>query len=649
MSAYHLIKGAESLGFCCLGVEGEVEDIQKKDLPCIAHVIINKSYQHFLVVYDIDFKHNKVLIMDPAKGRKIISLAEFKLMTSHKYIFLKPKKVLPNFVIKKVIFREVLYQLKQNKLLVFMIVTLGILFSLLNILGAYHFKYLIEYAITPESTSNVMLISVSMIIVFLLKEGANILRNITLLKWSDIFDLHLTSMIFEQIISFPYLYYKNRTTGEILARIKDLSVVKNFITTLICSGIPELLSFVLFTILIFNLNAMLASYVLFFFVLIFSLQYLWKFAHQRRLKKYLRHEELLNSYLIESISAFDVIKGLHMEKKIMQKFGMKYRNFLESHYNFSFLYYIEEFFKQNLYNLMMILVLLLGSIDVINAQFSLGELIVFQSLLLYSVTSFQNLVSFGKGIHEYYVSKERVEDLFTIHKENFKMQEYFFDQHLIGSIQYKNLDFSYHSYPLLSSVNITIPYGNKVFLYGPSGSGKSTLVKALLQYIEVPYGKIKIHNIDINHYHLGTLRKQITYVSQNEYLFTDTLRENIVMGRDIPVDDIEQIIDAMQLREVVLKVPLGLDTIIEENGFNLSGGERQRLILARSILKKSDIYIFDEASSQIDIANEREILKNMLDILKEKTIIFVSHRFDNKDLFNQIIHIEGGVCHEEKI
>ena len=642
-------KRAEEIGFSCLGMEGEVENIKKDDMPFIAHVIINKSYQHFVAVYDIDFLSNKVLIMDPAKGKRSISLAEFKLMTSHKFIFLKPKKALPNLVIKKVIFKEFLHLLKRYQVVAFVIISLGIIYSLLNILSAYHFKYLLEYAITPQSTHNVVLISITMMIIFSLRESANLFRNIALLKWNSIFDLHLTNIIFEQIISFPYLYYKNRTTGEILARIKDLGVVKNFITMLISSSIPEILSLVLFMILLCNLNIILTSYMLFFFVIIFSLQYVLKKFHKKRLKKYLHQEERLNSYLIEAITAFDVIKGLHMENKIMKQFRTKYRSFLESHYLFLFLYYIEEFLKKNLYNLLMILVLLLGAIDVIENDFSLGELVVFQSILMYSISSFQNLISLGKEFHEYLVSKERVEDLFTIHKENFMMQEYYFDQRLTGVIQYKNLTFSYHSYPLLSSVNITIPYGNKVFLYGESGSGKSTLVKALLQYVEVPFGKIKIRNIDINHYHLATLRRQITYVSQNEHLFTDTLRENIVMGREVADDELERVIDAIQLREVVCKMPLGLDTIIEENGFNLSGGERQRLILARSILKQSDIYIFDEASSQVDSINEREILRNMLFMLEEKTIIFVSHRFDNKDLFNQILHIEKGMCHEEKV
>ena len=148
---------------------------------------------------------------------------------------------------------------------------------------------------------------------------------------------------------------------------------------------------------------------------------------------------------------------------------------------------------------------------------------------------------------------------------------------------------------------------------------------------------------------MSTLRNKITYVSQHDYLFTDTIRNNIKLNREIGDWKIEEVLSFMQLNSFLKNSSLGLDTLIEENGFNLSGGERQRLILCRSILKDSDIYIFDEATSQIDIENEREILKNIFQLLKKKTIIVISHRFANKDLFNQIIRLEKGSCYEEKV
>ncbi len=649
VSAYHLMKGAEVLGFQTLGVEGKVENIKTEDLPCIAHVIINKSYQHFLVLYDIDLKNKKVIVMDPAKGKKVLSLSEFKLMTSFKYILLKPNKQLPNFITKKVIANSFFVNLRQNSIPTFIILSLSILSAFFNILTAYHFKYLLEYALTLESIENLLQISTVMVFLFLLKESTNMIRNITLLKWSNIFDFNLTSKILEQIISFPYLYYKNRTTGEILARMKDLSVVKNFIATILSISIPELVSLFIFLILLFRIHALLATYSLIFLIILFLLELVFQTPHKKKLKKYLRQEEKLNSKLIEIITAFDVVKGLHMEERTNEKLKNKYLCFLESHYLLSIFYYIEEFLKNNIYHIMMIMILLLGGRLVILNTLSLSELIVFQSILTYSVSSFQTLSNILKNYREYKVSKERVEDLFTIHKESFAMKEYFLRENLTGTIEYKNFTFSYNSKTLFSSINIKIPYKNKVFIYGESGTGKSTLVKTLMRYIEVPYGSIKINGIDINHYHLSTLRRKITYVSQNEYLFTDTVYENIVMKREITRDKVLEVVSKMCLDEVINKLPLGLDTMIEENGFNLSGGERQRLILARSVLKNSDIYILDESSSQIDIEKEREILKNMFSMLADKTIIVISHRFDNKDLFNQIIHIKKGKCYEEEI
>lgn len=648
VSAYHLIKAAEALGFNSLGMSGEVEEIDEESFPVIAHVVINKSYQHFLVLYHVDHKNKKVLVMDPAKGKRILSLAEFKLMSSGKYIFLKPNKQLPNLMVKKVIFTLFWERVRKDFFPILFILCFSFLYMFFHILTAYHFKYLIEYAIVFQSIENVEKISFFMIGLYFLKEFANVLRNLFLLKWSDIFDFHLTSKILEQIISFPYLYYKNRTTGEILARIKDLGVVKNFITTLLVVSIPEAFSFCIFLLLLFQLHAVLTFYCIFFFLFFLFLHFIFRNPKRKRLKRYLRKEEKINSYLIEIISGFDAIKGLHMEERMFRTWKKKYQKFLKTHYILTFFSYLERLFQNNLHHIMLVLVFLIGSKEVITQNFSLANLLIFQSILTYGTASFYHLLDFFKTYQEAKVSKERVEDLFTIHQESFLMGNYFSFQQLTGKIEIKKLTYSYHSVPLLKEVSLTIPYGRHVFLYGDSGCGKSTLVKMLLQYIKVPFGTISINGIDINHYHLETLRNKIAYVSQNEHLFTDTLLKNIVINRDISMDQIEEVISKMGLSQVVSKSPLGLQMILEENGFNLSGGERQRVVLARSILKVSDIYIFDEATSQIDVTLEREIYLNLFSILAGKTIIVISHRFENQDLFDQVIRLQEGKCYEER-
>jgi len=131
-------------------------------------------------------------------------------------------------------------------------------------------------------------------------------------------------------------------------------------------------------------------------------------------------------------------------------------------------------------------------------------------------------------------------------------------------------------------------------------------------------GKIYIDNRELSNYELKDIRERICYVSQNEILFTDTVYNNILLDRDIAYDDVLEVSKLMQVNEFVEQLPLKYDSLIEENGFNLSGGERQRIMLARTILKKADIYIFDEALNAIDIKRERIILKNIFKILKNK-------------------------------
>ena len=161
-------------------------------------------------------------------------------------------------------------------------------------------------------------------------------------------------------------------------------------------------------------------------------------------------------------------------------------------------------------------------------------------------------------------------------------------------------------------------------------------MKILMRYITVPYNVVSIANIDINHYHLENIRNNITYVSNNEYLFTDTIKNNICLYKEISEKDFLNVAAICLLNEIV-----------EENGFNFSGGERQRIILARSLLRQSNIYIFDEALSQIDIAKEKKILTNMFTYLNDKIVIIISHRFNNKKLFDHTFKLENGALHEK--
>ena len=398
----------------------------------------------------------------------------------------------------------------------------------------------------------------------------------------------------------------------------------------------------------FNISNKLTISVLVIVSIIFIYNLLFSKIKKKSITKYYKSEEKMNSYLIESLTSVETLKGLHIENNILSKFKLKYKNYLNSYYKMSLFNEFSSFFKNNINNILLLVIYGFGTILVINNKLTVAELFIYQGMLNYFLTGISNLINIELEYASYKSALDRIHDMHTIKQEVFDGGKYLNISNLDGNIEYNNLNYSYSSTNLFNNLNLTINNNDKVLISGSSGSGKSTLIKMLMRYVEVPFNKIKINNIDINHYHLDTLRNNITYVTNSEFLFSDTLYNNILLNRKYSKEDVYKVGEIVLLDEIVSKDNLGYNRLVEENGFNFSGGERQRIVLARTLLKDSDIYIFDEALSQIDIERERKILKNLFKYLKNKTVIIISHRFNNSDLFNRVVKLEGGKIIENK-
>ena len=236
--------------------------------------------------------------------------------------------------------------------------------------------------------------------------------------------------------------------------------------------------------------------------------------------------------------------------------------------------------------------------------------------------------------------------MFEVTNEKFNNNDY---HKIKGRIRIKNLTFSYDTKTVLNNMSLLIKQKSKVLITGKSGSGKTTLFKLLYKYYYPKDKEIFIDNKDINSLSLETIRKNITYVSQNENLFTDTIKNNITLYRDISEEKFKQVCKITELDEFINNMYLGYETKIEENGLNLSGGQKQRIILARALLKEGNIILIDESLSEVDINLERKILKNIFKYYKEKTILVISHRLDNLDLYDRLIRIENNILIEDVI
>ena len=645
-SFYNLMEGAKRIGLDSIGVTGSLENIEVNNLPCIAHIVIHKNIHHFVVIYEIHKRKKKVTIMDPSKGKKTISFSEFHLLSSSNYLLLKPFKKLPIMKKKNIIYQNSKKLIQSNHKLLWLIVLLTFSYFIINLITSFHFKYILEYSIDNNNQNNLIILSYMMISFYLLKNSNIFVRNILLYKWTMIFDYETTTLTYKQILLLPYLYYKNRTTGEVVSRFKDLNRVRSYISNLFCVVSTDILNAGIFLIFLFRFQKELTIILMIFFGIITILTIVFQKRKKQKKQEIVKGEDTINSYIIQGISNVDTMKGSHLEKRMIDKFSLNYRSFLEKVYQWTTWEEIYYYLKNNINDWVLVCIYGIGAFYVIQEELTLSSLIVYQTFFSYFSTCFNHILAVIEEYNSYKISLDRVEELFMIEEDNFQNNYFYLPYQLDGDIRIKNLNYTIGSKVLFRNLNLEIKKGSKILLTGSSGIGKSTLLKMLLRYIEVDYGIISISNIDINHYHLENIRSNITYVTSDEYLFTDTLRNNIELFKEYSEEEFQTVCKICYVDELLKKGITGYDMVIEENGFNYSHGERQRIILARSIIKKSNIYILDEALTGIDISKEKKILKNIFNYLSDKTIIVISHRFNNQFLFDRTIKIANGRVYE---
>jgi subfamily B ATP-binding cassette protein MsbA len=210
-------------------------------------------------------------------------------------------------------------------------------------------------------------------------------------------------------------------------------------------------------------------------------------------------------------------------------------------------------------------------------------------------------------------------------------------------IVYEHVSFQYGSQPVLRGVSLTIPHGETIALVGPSGGGKTTLVNLLPRFYDPVSGRVKLDGLDVKHVTLASLRTQIGLVTQGTFLFNDTVRANIALGK--PDAELPEIVEAAKLANAhpfISRLPKGYDTIIGEHGDTLSGGERQRLAIARALVKNPPILIFDEATSQLDAQSEHLITEAIERLRHGRTVIIIAHRLSTVRLAHRIVLIQEG-------
>lgn len=648
-NAYGLIKAAESLGFTAKGVKGNQEAFFSEfPLPCIAHVVVDGTLLHYVVIHKITKK--KVLVADPGKG--IIDYTPedfFKIWTGVLVLMVPNVSFNKGNETKGLFSRFFSLLLPQKKLLINIFLT-SLVYTVLGILGSFYFKFLLDDILQYNLEKTLHVISIGIILLYLFQTLLGAFRAHMILYLSQKIDIPLILGYYQHVLGLPMNFFGTRKVGEIVSRFMDASKVRDAISGATLTIMIDTFMALAGAVILYTQNS-----ALFIIAAIIGAIYgIIVFVFNKPIKK-INQEQMeensqLTSYLVESLNGIETVKAFNAEGEASLKTETRFIKLLRSIFKGGIINNVRTSITSFAALAGGIVILWAGAWNVIKGHMTVGQLLTFNALLVYFLDPIKNLINLQPMLQTAIVASDRLGEIFDLELEKSQNEgEKIKPVDLKGDISFKNVDFRYGTRSLvLKNIDFTIKQGEKIALVGESGSGKTTLVKLLLNLYTWEKGEITIKDYNIKDISFESLREKLAYISQDIFMFSGTIRENLTLGSQNT--HMEQIIEACsmaQAHDFINKLPLRYETYLEENGANLSGGQKQRLAIARAILKKPDIFIMDEATSNLDSITEKAIEKTLDTVCSGVTTIIIAHRLSTIKRCDRIYVMEEGSIIEQ--
>lgn len=636
-NALNLVNAAKKYGFDSYGTRATAKDLFSKNfvLPAIAHLTLENGVNHFVVIYKIS--SNKLVIMDPAKGKVIMKKSDFLKVWTNIILFFHPREKILTYTKETPLSNLFLNIFKNQKKLIIKLIWVSICLTVLSIISNYYFKVGLN-----AITENIFINSLTYIILLfafatIFKVLFQYLRNYFENHLNKNIDIHVFSNFITHIFNLPSNIIQSRSVGEVVTRVTELNDLKilftDFFITIFLDSILALSSMVL----LFVISKEMFFILCFSLILYLLIGLIFNKINYNKIRLNIESETDFNTTLIENLNMFTSIKNLNTVDLNLSQIENKLMNYLKNNYTLAKFLNYQVMYKSFINEVSIFLINTIGFYLIKIGELNVVDLITFNSLMSYYLDPIRNTIDMLPKLNYLKASFYKINDFLSNKIENLGDE----NKLLNNSITFNNVSFSYNSYNyILKDFNAFINSNEHVFLKGNSGTGKSTICKILYKLVNEYKGNILIGGVSISDYSLSSIRSCINYVSQNEEIFSDTIRNNITFFRNIELSEFNKVCNICKLESLVSKRPLRYDSLINPDTNNLSGGEKQRIILARALLKKSNILILDEALSEVDYDLEKEIIKNILDNFKDKTIIYISHK-NHESLFDKIINLEN--------
>ena len=626
-SAYHLVETLKKYGFQAFGKKVSFEELKNVIKPAILHVTLENGLEHFVVLLNI--KNDVIHIMDPALGNRKIVKKDFLHIWKGIVLEAVPIKKVVKMTRKNIwstFFKE--WLVKYWKVVIFIV-----LIQLLSMAGHIVISY---YVVFMNEVDSFYWLFICFGILLLFMLFINFLDGWTRIKIESDISLASLKKYVMHMYNIPLNNYMSYSEGEILTRLEEVKEIKKVLFSVLIPALIQLLLSMVAFFMLFYLNQKMGLILILGMFFYFILALINGKRVYQIVMKTIDEEVNWKEKMLDSIKILPASKYLSSYDYYKKKVFLSIKNNIEVKKKEEKKFFLIEWVRSSYLEILFFLLISFGMWSIRFGNMSIIDFVVFQGLYLYLVTPLREVADLIPRYFYYKQILEKINDFWEIREDDNSGSKKIID----GSIKLLDVSFAYQGiYPVLNGVNLNILSGEHVYLHGTSGIGKSTLCKLLAKEYCEYQGDIYIGRNNINDYGVNYLRLNVTYLAQNESIITGSIKDNILFGRNISKDLFSLVCHICHVDELVQRKKFGYETIV--NREIVSGGERQRIILARTLLKKSKIYLFDECLSEVDMATSLDIIKGIHSYLKGKTVIFVTHK--NYPLkLDRTVSLKGG-------
>ena len=579
----------------------------------------------------------KFIVFDGGNSVKELGASELFDLCSGEFIVLAHKTLNSQI---KFGFAWFYKRMLSFKRVVFEVLLASFIMQLFGLVTPLFTQVVLDKVLTHHSISTLNVIAFAFLATIIFEMLLSLSRNYIFAHTTTKIDARLGSELFSHLALLPMTYFENRKVGNIVARVRELDSIREFIANKSVSVLLDILFSFVFVFMMLLYSIKLTLIAIAFISVIAAIYFFITPVLRRRLEDKFQMGAASNSYLVEAVTGMQTVKSLAIEGSMQKMWEENLGRYVRSSFNLSNLSNVASGFASALQKLMTLCILYFGVGLVIEGKLSVGQLIAFQMFAGQFSAPVMRLVGLWNEFQQALLSVDRLGDILNTPTEQSTDKPIALNN-IEGDIKFDAVNFRYRPdlNLVLKDISFHVEPGKSVGIVGRSGSGKSTITKLIERLYLQSSGAVYIDGIDIRH----LLRQNIGVVLQENYLFSGSIKENIAFAASgASMEEIIRVSKIAGAHDFIAELAGGYDTFVGERGSSLSGGQKQRIAIARALINNPKILIFDEATSALDYESESIINKNLSEIKKGKTFIIIAHRLNSVKNCDEILVLDKG-------